>query len=239
MRWGRQRKNLYCEEENAPLELVLFLTRVLQFPNARWTIYKNDILSIVDPARQFLNSIWPDDTDTHRCVDISISVVFPLWPFLGASSSAWSLRNYLWDAWVHPCNYILSDIRSNCETAMNELGSYIDLLWSCFSLALCKHLCWFVWPLCSADFTGWSWPCFWQSESQPHSSRWSQVIILLLLSPQITETDQTHKICKSRCCCCLSTATKTCKQTSWLLSWGSLVEPTKTCVCKVLLISRY
>ena len=113
---------------------------------------------------------------------------------LRASSSAWSLRNYLWDAWVHPCNYILSDIRSNCETAMNELGSYIDLLWSCFSLALSKHLSWFLWPLCSSAFTGWSWPCLWQSESQPHSSRRSQVIILLLLCPQIAETDPTHKL---------------------------------------------
>ena len=34
---GKQKK-YYSEEENAPLELALLLTRVLQFPNARCTI---------------------------------------------------------------------------------------------------------------------------------------------------------------------------------------------------------
>ena len=63
-----------------------------------------------------------------------------------------------------------------------------------FSDPFPKHLCWFLWPLCSADFTGWSWPCLWQSESQPHSSWRSQVIILLLLCLQIAETDPTHKL---------------------------------------------
>ena len=101
-----KKKPLFWRKKCSSRACSFFLTRVLQFPNARCTIYKNDILSIVDPARQLLNSIWPDDTDTHRCVDISISVVFPLWP------SAFELRAQLgaWEIISEMPEYILAII---------------------------------------------------------------------------------------------------------------------------------